>query len=26
MAMLELTTLNRVLRPYPNVAEALQAG
>ncbi len=26
MAILELTTLNRVLRPYPNVAEALQAG
>ncbi|OAN40838.1 anti-anti-sigma factor [Chloroflexus islandicus] len=25
-AILELTTLNRVLRPYPNVAEALQAN
>lgn len=24
-AILELTTLNRVLRPYPNVTEALQA-
>ncbi len=25
-AMLELTTLHRVLKPYPNVTEALQAG
>ncbi|MEJ5344022.1 MAG: STAS domain-containing protein [Chloroflexus sp.] len=26
LAMLELTTLNRVLRPFPNVTEALQAS